>query len=46
MPALVSFALLLLALTGVAAAMLIALPRMEGRLMEDLSAGPSRPPDG
>lgn len=45
MPALVSFTLLLLALTGVAAALLIALPRMEGRLVEDLSASPNQPTD-
>jgi hypothetical protein len=36
-PALVLFALLLLAFTGVAAGLLVALPRLEGRLMEDLA---------
>lgn len=40
MPALVFFTLLLLALGGVAAAMLIALPRMEGWLMDELSPAP------
>jgi hypothetical protein len=43
-PALVLFTLLLLTLTGVAAAMLIALPWMEGRLAADPPPVPAELP--